>query len=142
MRSQRASIKASAHYVSLGERIALEVPLTTTLSEDAQHGIGKGGGVFLRDEASEARDAIGWELKNALRGRVLHPRTKVYLDVFVRRSDMKGDPINLLDATADAVKGVVGVDDRWFAVAGLDWELVRHERPFLRIQVWQAADSN
>lgn len=96
----------------------------------------------LTEDAQAARDAIGWELKNALQGRVFQPRRKVWLDIHVQRGDMKSDPINLLDATADAVKTIIRVDDRWFAVARLDWELVRNERPFVRIQIWQDADSD
>ncbi|MCL5117048.1 MAG: hypothetical protein M1272_07860 [Firmicutes bacterium] len=128
-------------YVPLGETVTLTVPLTSTLSKNAQHEVGKGK-VFLKDDAHAARDAIGWELKNALQGRVFQPRRKVWLDIRVQRSDMKSDPINLLDATADAVKDVIRVDDRWFAVARLDWELVRNERPFVRLQIWQDAEGN
>ncbi len=127
-------------YVPLGESVALTVPLTSTLSKNAQHEVGQGK-VFLKEDAQAARDAIGWELKNALQGRVFQPRRKVWLDILVQRANMKSDPINLLDAIADAVKNIIRVDDRWFAVARLDWELVRNERPFVRIRLWQDADS-
>ena len=128
----------SIRYVPLGESVALTVPLTMTLSKNAQHAMGQGR-MYLRDEAVAARDAIGWELKNALQGRVVQPRRKVWLDLFVQRADLKSDPINVLDAVADAVKGVIGVDDRWFAVAQLDLELVRDQAPFVRIRIWQDA---
>lgn len=130
----------SMRYVPLGDVITLTVPLTATLSKNAQHRMGKGQ-VFLDEFARADRDAIGWELKSALRGRVFHSQRKVWLDLFVRRADLKSDPINVLDATADAAKGVIQVDDRWFAIARLDWELVRNERPFVRIRLWQEAGS-
>jgi len=136
----RGATVLSPRYVTLGDEITLTVPLTSTLSKNAQHEIGKGQ-VFLREGAKADRYAIGWELKSALQGRVFQPRRKVWLDIFVQRADLKSDPINVLDAVADAVKGVIGVDDRWFAVAQLDWELVRNKAPFVRIKIWQEAHS-
>ena len=126
-------------YVPLGERLTLTIPLTASLSKNFQHGLHRGQ-IHLQPDAEAARAGIGWELKSGLRGRVLQPQRKVWLDLFVQRANMKSDPINVLDAVADAVKGIVGLDDRWFAVARLDWALVREETPCIRLALWQDAD--
>ena len=98
------------------------------------------GRVYLQEAARAHRETLGWELKAALKGRVFQPRRKVWLDLFVQRADLKSDPINVLDGVADAVKDLVGLDDRWFAIWQLDWDLVRHESPWLRLHLWQDPD--
>lgn len=138
---QRAVSSFSAeplHYIPLGERVTLSIPLTGAWSKNAQHGMGSGR-LYLRDAARAHRETVGWELKAALKGRVFRPRRKVWLDLFVQRANLKSDPINVLDGVADAVKDMVGLDDRWFAVWRLDWALVRKEDPWLQLQLWQDA---
>lgn len=133
---------ALIRYVPFGETVAVTIPYHVSgLSKNAQHAVATRR-VVLRADAQAAREALGWELKICLQGRVFHPQHKVWISVFVQRQDMKSDPINVLDAVADAVKEVIGVDDRWFAVDRLDWALVRHQRPFVRIRLWQDADPS
>ena len=123
-------------YVPFSERFIIQVPLTAALSKNAQHRQARGR-IYLSDEARAAREALGWSLKARLQGRSFHPRGKVWLDLFVQRADLRSDPINVLDAVADALKTVIGIDDRWFAVARLDWALVRGQPPTVRIVLWQ-----
>ena len=126
-------------YIPLGERVTVTMPLTGAWSKNAQHRMGSGR-LYLRDGARAHRETWGWALKAALKGRLFQPRRKVWLDLFVQRADLKSDPINVLDGVADAVKGLVGVDDRWFAVWRLDWDLVRHEAPWIQLSLWQDPD--
>lgn len=55
---------------------------------------------------------------NATRG-VLWLRIHVYLP------HHKGDAINCLDLVADAVEKGTGLDDRWYEIRSLTWEIDR-----------------
>ena len=119
-------------------RTTITVPWTASLSKNAQwrH---RGTRVYTTDAAETAREAVGWQLRAALQGRRFQPRAKIWLEFFVRRNTLKGDPINVVDAMADAVKGAVGIDDNVFAIARLDWELVPDADPSVTLAIWQEA---
>lgn len=135
-----APSRVTPFYVAGGERITCQIPLPGALSKNAQHALRRGR-MYLTADAEAARDAVRWALKMALQGRIFRPHQKVWLDIFVQRADLRSDPINVLDSMADAIKTIIGVDDRWFAVARLDWAVVREKAPFVQISVWQDADS-
>lgn len=127
-------------WLAPGERVVVQVPLTAALSKNAQHRVAKGR-LYLTPEAQAERDALAWALRAALRGRRCWPRCKVWLALEIQRADLRSDPINVLDAVADAVRDAIGVDDRWFAIARLDWTVVRGALPWLRVTLWQEVDS-
>ena len=64
---------------------------------------------------------------------------KVWLDVLVQKPNHKGDAVNVLDLVCDAIKEAIGVDDRWFAIRRLDWEIVK-DNPRLVLGVSQDSD--
>ena len=132
--------QGSPDYIAVGERFIIQIPLTDTLSKNAQYRLARGR-MYLTADAQAARDAIAWNLKARLQGRSFRPGRKVWLDLWVQRSTMRSDPINVLDAVADAVKNIIGIDDRWFAVARLDWMLVRHQPPVVRLILWQEGED-
>lgn len=112
------------------------MPWTPGLSKNRQHGHHRRG-VYLTADAQAARDQLIWLLKSALAGRTFLPRHKVWLAITVQRANVRSDPINVLDAVADAAQMATGVDDRWFAIARLDWSLVRDAPPTVTVALWQ-----
>ncbi len=38
---------------------------------------------------------------------------------------MRGDAVNVVDLVCDAVKDAIGLDDRWFSIKRLDWEIAK-----------------
>lgn len=114
----------------------VSVPWTLGLSKNRQHGHHRRG-VYLTADAQAARDHLSWMIKSALAGRVFVPRRKVWVAITVQRANLRSDPINVLDAVADAAKAATGIDDRWFAVARLDWTIVRNAQPTVTVALWQ-----
>ncbi len=84
------------------------------------------------------REAIISRLRQGLHCvRIAH--NKVWLDILVQKPNHKGDAVNVVDLICDAVKEAVGVDDRWFSIRRLDWEIVK-ENPRLFVGIGQDSD--
>jgi hypothetical protein len=117
-------------------------PFSYALSKNAQWSSARGGGhVFLRKNASVHRGIVRNVIAAALaRASKTLVEAKVYIDIFVQKPDHRGDAINVLDSVCDAVKVAVGVDDRWFVLRGLDWEIVKHD-PQVFVGIGQATSE-
>lgn len=63
-------------------------------------------------------------------------QNKVWIDIFVQKPNHKGDAINFVDAICDAVKQAIGVDDRWFSLRSVDWQIVK-DNPLIYVGVGQ-----
>jgi hypothetical protein len=59
----------------------------------------------------------------------------------VQKPDARGDALNVIDAVSDAIKGVLGVDDRWYSVKRLDWQIVKDD-PQIYIGISQKSDGD
>jgi hypothetical protein len=93
--------------------------------------------ITLREESRAYRQAISLELKSVMRG-VQVVQNKVWLSILVQKPDHRGDAVNVVDLVCDAVKDAIGVDDRWFSIKQLDWEICK-TNPRLFIGVGQEA---
>jgi len=87
----------------------------------AQHGKPS---MRVRSEVKGLRESIGWLVKEALGGTVW-PQGKTWVDVVIQKPNHKSDAVNVLDTLCDGIKLGLGLDDRWFAVGVLDWEVVK-----------------
>jgi hypothetical protein len=76
------------------------------------------------------------KLKNAMRGGESFYRGKVWLDILVQKPNNRGDAVNLLDSICDVVKEAIGIDDRYFSIRRLDWEIVKKD-PLIYIGIGQ-----
>ena len=111
------------------------VPFTYAASKNHIYARRRSGHVFLRRESKAKRAEITAAIRAGLVDRrVAH--NKVWLDVLVQKPDHYGDAINVIDLVCDAVKDAVPVDDRWFCIRRLDWEIVK-EDPQLIIGIGQ-----
>jgi len=118
------------------DAVVVTIPWTPALSKNRQHGHHRRG-VYLTADAAAARSQLAWSLKSALVGRTFRDHDKVWLAITVQRANVRSDPINVLDAVADAAQVATGIDDRWFAVARLDWTVVRDAPPTITVALWQ-----
>lgn len=66
---------------------------------------------------------------------------KVWIDILVQKPDHRGDAVNVIDLVCDALKDALPVDDRWFCIRRLDWEIAK-ENPRLFIGIGQASDQD
>lgn len=118
--------------------VRIAVPFSFAVSKNHLYTKRRTGHVALRREAKAKRTEITFALRRALsRRRVVH--NKLWIDLLVQKPGHKGDAVNVIDLVCDAVKDAVPMDDNWFSIRRLDWEIVK-EQPQLYIGVGQDAD--
>jgi uncharacterized Zn-finger protein len=90
---------------------------------------------YMRLESRAVQDEIAIRLRSAIAGqRIVH--NKVWIDILVQKSNHRGDAVNFVDLVCDGVKKAIPVDDRWFSIRRLDWEVVKSD-PRIYIGVGQ-----
>jgi len=119
----------------------IAVPFTYAASKNHIYAFRRKGHVALRRESRQIRTAITAMLRPALHCMpVVH--NKVWIDILVQKPNHKGDAVNVVDLVCDAVKEAIDrVDDRWFCIRRLDWEVVK-QNPRLFVGVGQASDED
>lgn len=116
------------------------VPFTYAASKNHIYAMCKSGHVALRRESRQMRRSIAAALQQALHCvPVVH--NKVWIDILVQKPNHKGDAVNVVDLVCDAVKDVLPVDDRWFCIRRLDWEIVKNN-PRLFVGIGQDSDED
>lgn len=121
--------------------VRIAVPFTYATSKNHIYAMCKKGHVALRRESREIRRAIASNLRLALHCMpIVH--NKVWIDILVQKPNHKGDAVNVVDLVCDAVKDAIDrVDDRWFCIRRLDWEIVKG-KPRLFVGVGQDSDED
>ena len=114
-------------------RVAL--PFNYALSKNHAWANTSQGHVYLREEHRREREVIADAIRKAV-ANVSVVENRVWLDVLVQKPNHKGDAMNVLDGLCDALKVALGVDDRWFCIRRLDWEIVK-ESPRIFIGIGQ-----
>ncbi len=133
-----AAYQQSAETSPLLWSIRVSIPFSYAASKNAIYRMLPHGHVFLRREARAHRDAIALRVRQSLAGRRI-AHNKVWLDILVQKPNHKGDAVNVVDTVCDAVKRAVPVDDRWFCIRRLDWQIVK-DNPQLIIGLGQDSD--
>lgn len=118
----------------------ISVPFSYAVSKNHIYTLRRAGHVVLRREARDARRAIALLVGEALAGRRI-AHNKVWIDLLVQKPDHKGDAVNVIDVVCDALKDALPVDDRWFCIRRLDWQIVK-SNPQLFIGIGQASDRD
>lgn len=140
-RGLRRSISAiDDEEVDLNRIVRVVVPFDYGFSKNSIYGTGKGGHVFLRKEHRRLRDLLTYKIKLGSSGEEWY-EDKVWLDIFVEKPNHQGDAVNVVDAVCDAVKEAIGVDDNWFSIRKLDWQIVK-EDPRLVVGIGQSSTSH
>lgn len=93
------------------------------------------GHVFMRDQSTAYRLEIRDRIRDAVDLKDLK-QNKLWIDIFVQKPHHRGDAVNFLDLVCDAIKDAIPLDDRWYSVRSIDWEIVKHE-PMLFIGLGQ-----
>lgn len=114
--------------------LRISIPFTTSLLKNHCWSLARQGHIFLRAETRQWQEKIIAVIRNS---GVKFKHNKVWLDLCVQKPDHKsGDAINFVDRIADAVKKAIEIDDRWFCIRRLDWQIVKHE-PMIFVGVGQ-----
>lgn len=113
-------------------------------SKNRAFGLASSGQRFFKSHSRKAGHkkilgAIGPAI-NKLRGMggLLSPRKTWVVITVLRPNDGRDcDPINFVDSVCDAIKEVLGVDDRWFAVV-VDWK-DSSSYPDVQLEIYQGS---
>lgn len=95
-----------------------------------------GRGVFIPIDVLNYTTLISLHARKALGDQKVF-ENKVWLSFFVQKPDHKSDAVNVVDTFCDAIKNIVGVDDRWFSLDIVDWEIKKHD-PQVFVRIGQA----
>lgn len=122
-------------------QVRIAVPFSYAASKNHIYALTlKKGHVALRRESRAMREHITAELKVALAGRRI-AHNKVWIDMLVQKPNHKGDAVNVIDLVCDAVKDALPVDDRWFCIRRLDWEICKGDGRLI-VGVGQDSDTD
>jgi len=113
----------------------IAIPFSYAASKNHLWATTNKGHVYRRTESNAVQNEIIIRLKSAVSGVKIY-RNKIWLDIFVQKPDHRGDAINVLDIVADAVKEAIGIDDRWFSIRRVDWQIVK-QNPRIFIGIGQ-----
>lgn len=120
--------------------VRVAVPFTYATSKNHVWATTRRGHVYKRQESNKARHDIGILIKDALDGRRV-ANNKLWIDILVQKPNHKGDAVNVVDLVCDAIKDVIPVDDRWYSIRRLDWEVVKKD-PMLYVGIGQESDED
>lgn len=120
-----ATIGDTIRPIKLNWVARVSVPFSWNASKNAIYSLRRAGHVAIRREARAWRDALISSVRAATKD-IEIKQNKLWIDIFVQKSSHKGDAVNVVDMVCDAVKVAVGLDDRWFCIRRVDWEVVKH----------------
>ncbi len=137
--ANRASRSSIAWYECEGPdllwNVRVAVPFSYSASKNHIYAMRRTGHIALRRESRQMRQALAAALSRGLHCiRVAH--NKLWLDILVQKPNHKGDAVNVVDLVCDAVKDAVDIDDRWFCIRRLNWEIVK-DNPRLFVGIGQ-----
>ncbi len=125
---------------TLAWAVRVKVPFLYRMSKNAIFTTNRFGHVALRREAKAIRHEITLVVRESLRRLDDYgfeiKSNKLWIDLLVQKPNHRGDAINVVDLVCDAIKDACGLDDRWFSIRRIDWEIVK-DQPYLFIGIGQ-----
>lgn len=130
-REQRRSITWMADDPpSLQWSVRVAFPFTMAFSKNHVWSMKRGANtMFLFQETKDARAALIERLEEALGDQPVF-RNRLWVDLLVRKPDHRSDAVNFIDQICDAIKEAVKLDDTWFSIRRLDWEISKSDPVF------------
>lgn len=105
-------------------QVRFSVPFSYAASKNHIYALRARGHVHLRQESRDLKALITNNLREVM-GDIPVAHNKVWIDILVQKSNHRGDAINVVDLVCDGIKKALPVDDRWYSIRSLDWEIVR-----------------
>lgn len=104
----------------------VEVPFSWAGSKNHIFANTTQGHVFMRAESRGMRANLT-ECIAAQMGNVPLVQNKLWIDIYAQKPSAKGDAVNFVDMVCDAAKDGILLDDRWFCIRSVDWQIVKDE---------------
>ena len=144
-RANRSALMNYRKDVCLIWQIMVAIPFDWAASKNHIFAMRRVGHIALRREAVDYKNAMILMIRRSLNGGSAHDppikvvQNKVWLDIFVQKPNNRGDAANFVDLICDAVKQAIGVDDRWFSIRHLDWEICK-DNPRIFVGIGQETE--
>jgi len=68
-------------------------------------------------------------------------QAKIWLDINIFQPDHMGDALNYVDTFADAIQNAIEINDRWYAIKNLNWQIDK-ANPRLVLRILQNAKEH
>lgn len=121
---------------SLAWVVRVSVPFTYAASKNSRHGYGAKK-VWTNKDSRQFRDSLALAMRAALRGSGTPVvNGKLWVEIFVQKPDHRGDAVNVIDVVCDAIQDATGLNDRWYSLKRVDWQVVKNN-PMLIVGVGQ-----
>jgi Holliday junction resolvase RusA-like endonuclease len=106
---------------------SFKIPFSQAASKNHVWSLAGGGGhVFKRQQSRSFQNAIAHIIRQGTRDFHVY-QNKIWIEFFVQKPHHKGDAINVVDVICDGIKVGLGIDDRWFCLRQVDWEIAKHD---------------
>ena len=93
------------------------------------------GSVFLSRGVRDYQNELIGRVRNAVKAETVK-HTKLWVSIYVQKPNHRSDAINVIDTICDAIKKAIDLDDRWFCIDRLDWEITKKD-PKIFIKIGQ-----
>lgn len=127
---QRLTLQNRSHIATPSDEpnllwiVRVAVPFSYAASKNAIYRTVRRGFVELGIEARDWKAALIDRVRKCVSAQPI-VQNKLWIDIFVEKSDHRGDAVNVIDAVCDALKVATGLDDRWFCIRRVDWSIVK-----------------
>lgn len=116
-------------------KLKISIPFTWDWSKNKMWKATRFGRLYLNPKTKQLIDFLIYKTRIEIKKNKLFfvKRKKVYLSIYAELENHRGDALNLLDTIADALKEAINIDDRWFAIKSLDWEIKKGGKIFIEV---------
>lgn len=118
----------------------VEMPFSWAGSKNHLFASTQRGHVYMREESRYMRSKLTSLIYEAAKD-VNLVQNKLWIDIYVQKPSQKGDAVNFVDMVCDAVKDGLALDDRWFSLRSVDWQIAKFE-PKLFVGIGQETAVN
>lgn len=117
-------------------RVLVSIPFDYNYSKNKIEGRTRSGKTYPLKEHQQLREYLTKVLTEACAG-IEWKKQKYYVSYYAQKPSNRGDAINFLEAFADVIKKVIGVDDNYLVVDKIDFEVVRNGNNKIFISISQ-----
>ncbi len=111
---------------SVTHRVLVSIPFDYNYSKNKIEGRTRSGKTYPLPEHKQLREYLKSVLTQACAGIEWKKKQKYYLSYYCQKPSNRGDAINFLEAFADVLKVVIGVDDNYLVVENIDFEVIKN----------------
>lgn len=134
-------IEESEEKVDFNTEIRIAIPFSEVYSKNALTSSRSDmGHKSIREQRNQLMSELVSKIKQTSRT-IKWQEDKVWIDLFIQKPNHKFDAINFVTTICDSIKEAIQVDDKWFSIRKLDWQIIK-ENPLIFIGISQVQEGN